>query len=74
MAPMFSLAEANNLYLLGIIFYILFFSLKILCHYYTDDQVKGYINEMAMRLEDEDERISSLAKLFFHELSKKGIV
>ncbi|KAM7505318.1 hypothetical protein LguiB_004222 [Lonicera macranthoides] len=35
-------------------------------------KVKGYINEMAMRLEDEDERISSLAKLFFHELSKKG--
>lgn len=27
---------------------------------------------MAMRLEDEDDRISSLAKLFFHELSKKG--
>jgi len=36
------------------------------------DQVKGYINEMAVRLEDEDERISNLAKLFFHELSKKG--
>jgi condensin complex subunit 1 len=35
-------------------------------------QVKGYINEMAVRLEDEDERISSLAKLFFLELSKKG--
>jgi len=34
--------------------------------------VKGYVNEMAMRLEDEDERISNLAKLFFHELSKKG--
>jgi condensin complex subunit 1 len=27
---------------------------------------------MAVRVEDEDERISSLAKLFFHELSKKG--
>lgn len=27
---------------------------------------------MAIRLEDEDERISNLAKLFFHELSKKG--
>lgn len=36
------------------------------------DQVKGYINEMAVRLEDEDERISNLAKLFFIELSKKG--
>ncbi|KAM0947830.1 putative armadillo-like helical, condensin complex subunit 1 [Dioscorea sansibarensis] len=34
--------------------------------------VKGYINEMAMRIEDEEERISSLARLFFHELSKKG--
>lgn len=28
---------------------------------------------MTLRLEDEDERISNLAKLFFHELSKKGI-
>lgn len=36
------------------------------------NQVKGYINEMAVRLEDEDERISNLAKLFFIELSKKG--
>ena len=36
------------------------------------DQVKGYINEMAIRLEDEEERISSLARLFFTELSKKG--
>lgn len=35
-------------------------------------KVKGYINEMAVRLEDEDDRISNLAKLFFHELSKKG--
>ena len=29
---------------------------------------------MTLRLEDDDERISNLAKLFFHELSKKGIV
>ncbi|KAK6124859.1 hypothetical protein DH2020_041393 [Rehmannia glutinosa] len=36
-------------------------------------KVKGFINEMAMRLEDEDERISNLARLFFHELSKKDI-
>lgn len=28
---------------------------------------------MTLRLEDDDERISNLAKLFFHELSKKGI-
>ncbi|XP_010246866.1 PREDICTED: condensin complex subunit 1 isoform X2 [Nelumbo nucifera] len=46
----------------------------VLSHLILNDmmKVKGYINEMAMRLEDEDERISSLAKLFFHELSKKG--
>lgn len=36
------------------------------------NQVKGHIDEMAIRLEDEDERISNLARLFFHELSKKG--
>ncbi|OVA04093.1 Condensin complex [Macleaya cordata] len=46
----------------------------VLSHLILNDmmKVKGYINEMAVRLEDEDERISSLAKLFFHELSKKG--
>ncbi|XP_021746972.1 condensin complex subunit 1 isoform X1 [Chenopodium quinoa] len=35
-------------------------------------KVKGYIYEMAVRLEDEDERIANLAKLFFTELAKKG--
>ncbi|GER25793.1 condensin complex subunit 1 [Striga asiatica] len=46
----------------------------VLSHLILNDmmKVKGYINEMAVRLEDEDERISNLAKLFFHELSKKG--
>ncbi|XP_052175354.1 condensin-1 complex subunit CAP-D2 [Diospyros lotus] len=46
----------------------------VLSHLILNDmmKVKGYVNEMAMRLEDEDERISNLAKLFFHELSKKG--
>ncbi|KAL0359611.1 UNVERIFIED_CONTAM: Condensin complex subunit, partial [Sesamum angustifolium] len=44
----------------------------VLSHLILNDEVKGYINEMAMRLEDEDERISNLARLFFHELSKKG--
>ncbi|KAK3009796.1 hypothetical protein RJ639_015159, partial [Escallonia herrerae] len=46
----------------------------VLSHLILNDmmKVKGYIYEMAMRLEDEDERISNLAKLFFHELSKKG--
>ncbi|KAL3819716.1 hypothetical protein ACJIZ3_005621 [Penstemon smallii] len=46
----------------------------VLSHLILNDmmKVKGYINEMAIRIEDEDERISNLAKLFFHELSKKG--
>ncbi|KAK9075874.1 hypothetical protein SSX86_004203 [Deinandra increscens subsp. villosa] len=46
----------------------------VLSHLILNDmmKVKGHINEMAMRLEDEDERISNLAKLFFHELAKKG--
>ncbi|KAF6145392.1 hypothetical protein GIB67_034162 [Kingdonia uniflora] len=46
----------------------------VLSHLILNDmmKVKGYINEMAVRVEDEEERISSLAKLFFHELSKKG--
>ncbi|XP_057947732.1 condensin-1 complex subunit CAP-D2 isoform X2 [Malania oleifera] len=46
----------------------------VLSHLILNDmmKVKGYINEMAARIEDEDERISNLAKLFFHELSKKG--
>ncbi len=35
-------------------------------------QVKGHISEMVLRLEDEDERIQNLVKLFFHELSNKG--
>ncbi|KAL5659591.1 hypothetical protein ACJX0J_032754, partial [Zea mays] len=46
----------------------------VISHLILNDmmKVKGYINEMAVRIEDKDERISSLAKLFFHELSKKG--
>ncbi|XP_062188316.1 condensin-1 complex subunit CAP-D2-like isoform X2 [Phragmites australis] len=46
----------------------------VISHLILNDmmKVKGYINEMAVRIEDEDERISSLGKLFFHELSKKG--
>ncbi|GLT95831.1 hypothetical protein SLE2022_134920 [Rubroshorea leprosula] len=46
----------------------------VLSHLILNDmmKVKGYINEMAIRVVDEDERISSLAKLLFHELSKKG--
>ncbi|KAH7667151.1 Condensin subunit 1/Condensin-2 complex subunit D3 protein [Dioscorea alata] len=46
----------------------------VLSHLILNDmmKVKGYINEMAMRIEDEEGRISNLARLFFHELSKKG--
>ncbi|XP_044478360.1 condensin complex subunit 1-like [Mangifera indica] len=46
----------------------------VLSHLILNDmmKVKGYINEMAIRVEDDNERISNLAKLFFHELSKKG--
>ncbi|XP_020273026.1 condensin complex subunit 1 isoform X1 [Asparagus officinalis] len=46
----------------------------VLSHLILNDmmKVKGYINEMAICIEDKDARISSLAKLFFHELSKKG--
>ncbi|KAI5396595.1 condensin-1 complex subunit CAP-D2 [Lathyrus oleraceus] len=46
----------------------------VLSHLILNDmmKVKGHINEMAVRLEDEDERISNLTKLFFLELSKKG--
>ncbi|XP_015695348.1 condensin complex subunit 1 isoform X1 [Oryza brachyantha] len=46
----------------------------VISHLILNDmmKVKGFINEMAVRIEDEDDRISSLAKLFFHELSKKG--
>jgi condensin complex subunit 1 len=47
----------------------------VISHLILNDmmKVKGFINEMAVRIEDEDKRISSLAKLFFHELSKKGM-
>nr|CAB3455214.1 unnamed protein product [Digitaria exilis] len=46
----------------------------VISHLILNDmmKVKGFINEMAVRIEDQDDRISSLAKLFFHELSKKG--
>lgn len=34
--------------------------------------VKGQISEMALCLEDKEQRIADLAHLFFHELSQKG--
>ena len=34
-------------------------------------KVKGQISAMALCLEDPEQKIADLAKLFFHELSKK---
>jgi len=49
-------------------------TLQVLTHLILNDmvKVKGQISELATCIVDEDERISGLAKLFFHELSKKG--
>lgn len=46
----------------------------VLTHLILNDmvKVKGHISEMVLRLEDEDERIQNLVKLFFNELSNKG--
>ena len=48
-------------------------TLMVLTHLILNDmvKVKGQISEMATCLEDKDNRISDLAKLFFLELSKK---
>ncbi|KAL3693566.1 hypothetical protein R1sor_007217 [Riccia sorocarpa] len=49
-------------------------SVLVLSHLILNDmiKVKGHISELAMHIEDEDQRISDLVKIFFHELSKKG--
>ncbi|XP_061198116.1 condensin complex subunit 1-like [Saccostrea echinata] len=49
-------------------------TLQVLTHLILNDmvKVKGQISEVATCVVDHDERISSLAKLFFHELSHKG--
>ncbi|XP_022111340.1 condensin complex subunit 1-like isoform X2 [Acanthaster planci] len=49
-------------------------TLMVLTHLILNDmvKVKGQISEMATCIVDSDERIASLAKLFFFELSKKG--
>lgn len=49
-------------------------TLMVLSHLILNDmiKVKGQISEMAICIEDEEERISDLARLFFHELSQKG--
>ncbi|KAK3602734.1 hypothetical protein CHS0354_017179 [Potamilus streckersoni] len=49
-------------------------TIQVLTHLILNDmiKVKGQISEMATCIIDHDERISNLAKLFFHELAKKG--
>ena len=48
-------------------------TLQVLTHLILNDmiKVKGQISEMAMCIVDHNDRISSLTKLFFNELSKK---
>ncbi len=50
-------------------------TLMVLAHLILNDmiKVKGQISEMAVCLEDKDQRISDLARLFFHELAQKGM-
>ncbi|KAK3753481.1 hypothetical protein QZH41_009881 [Actinostola sp. cb2023] len=49
-------------------------TMMVLTHLILNDmvKVKGNISEMATCLEDKDQRIADLAKLFFLELAKKG--
>lgn len=49
-------------------------TLQVLTHLILDDmvKVKGQISEMATCLVDHNEKVSSSAKIFFTELSKKG--
>ena len=51
-------------------------TMQVLTHLILNDmvKVKGQISEMATCIVDHDERISNLAKLFFHELSRKVII
>jgi len=48
-------------------------ALMVLTHLILNDmmKVKGHIAKVAVCLEDEDPRVSALARLFFHELAKK---
>lgn len=49
------------------------YALQVLTHLILNDmvKVKGQISELAICVVDNDEQISGLAKLFFHELAKK---
>ncbi|GAB4818223.1 hypothetical protein N2152v2_005269 [Parachlorella kessleri] len=48
-------------------------AMMVLTHLILNDmmKVKGHIAKMAVCLDDEDKRVSALARLFFHELAKK---
>jgi condensin complex subunit 1 len=48
-------------------------AVMVLTHLILNDmiKVKGQVSEMALRLEDDDERVGDLARLFFLELSHK---
>ncbi|KAK7496786.1 hypothetical protein BaRGS_00011995 [Batillaria attramentaria] len=50
------------------------YTLQVLTHLILNDmvKVKGQISELACCIVDGDDQISGLAKLFFHELAKKG--
>lgn len=49
-------------------------ALMVLTHLILNDmmKVKGYISDIAECLEDDDQRIIALTKLFFHELAQRG--
>jgi condensin complex subunit 1 len=51
-------------------------TMTVLSHLILNDmlKVKGQISAIALCLEDSESRIADLAKLFFHELAKKGNV
>jgi condensin complex subunit 1 len=47
----------------------------VLTHLIMGDMIKAtQLSELAMCLEDTDARIADLARLFFHELSCKGVL
>ncbi|XP_076451927.1 condensin complex subunit 1-like isoform X3 [Babylonia areolata] len=50
------------------------YTLQVLTHLILNDmvKVKGQISELASCIVDGDDQIAGLAKLFFHELAKKG--
>ncbi|KAL8621609.1 hypothetical protein ACOMHN_036842 [Nucella lapillus] len=50
------------------------YTLQVLTHLILNDmvKVKGQISELACCIVDGDDQIAGLAKLFFHELAKKG--